>query len=70
MTQECVTHTDYIGDKFTPLLDEVKSITSNENKLQELLTQANVESSAYAQKYISKDSDKNKKGKKAGAATE
>ncbi|NWF60122.1 MAG: type I-D CRISPR-associated protein Cas7/Csc2 [Fischerella sp.] len=75
MTQECVTHTDYIGDKFTPLLDEVKSITSNENKLQELLTQANVESSAYAQKYISKNSetknsDKNKRGKKAGAATE
>ena len=75
MTKEFVTYTDYIGDKFTPLLDEVKSITSNENKLQELLTQANAESSAYAQKYISKNSetrnsDRNKRGKKASAATE
>lgn len=75
MTQEYVTHTDYIGENFTPLLDEVKLITSNESKLQELLTQANLESSAYAQKYISKNSEaknseKGKKGKKAAAATE
>ncbi len=75
MTQEYVTHTDYIGENFTPLLDEVKLITSNEAKLQELLTQANLESSAYAQKYISKNSEaknseKGKTGKKAAAATE
>ncbi|BAZ40136.1 hypothetical protein NIES4101_60970 [Calothrix sp. NIES-4101] len=70
MTQEFISHNDYIGDRFVPLLDEVKLITSNENKLKELLTQANVESSAYAQKYISKNSEKGKKGKKASAATE
>ncbi|NJM18074.1 MAG: type I-D CRISPR-associated protein Cas7/Csc2 [Richelia sp. RM2_1_2] len=73
MTQEFIAHSDYIGDKFIPLLEEVKLITSNENKLQELLTQANIESSAYAQKYISKTSakeKKDKKGKKASAVTE
>jgi CRISPR-associated protein Csc2 len=70
MTQEFISHTDYIGDRFVPLLDEVKSITSSETKLKELLTQANVESSAYAQKHISKNSEKGKKGKKASAATE
>lgn len=70
MTQEFISHTDYIDDKFISLLDEVKLITSNEAKLQELLTQANVDSSTYAQKYISKSSAKGKKGKKATAATE
>jgi CRISPR-associated protein Csc2 len=70
MTQEFIFHTDYIGDRFLPLLDEVKLISSNETKLQELLTQANIESSAYSQKHISKSSEKSKKGKKASAATE
>jgi CRISPR-associated protein Csc2 len=70
MTLEFISHTDYIGDRFIPLLNEVKSITSNETTLQQLLTQANVESSGYAQKYISKSAEKGKKGKKASAATE
>jgi CRISPR-associated protein Csc2 len=67
---EFISHTDYIGDRFIPLLNEIKSITSNETTLQQLLTQANVESSGYAQKYISKSAEKGKKGKKASAATE
>lgn len=67
---EFISHTDYIGDRFVPLLNEIKSITSNETKLQELLNLANSESSAYAHKYISKSSEKGKKGKKASAATE
>lgn len=70
MTQEFISHTDYIGDRFLPLLNEVKAITSDENKLKELLTQANAESSAYAQKYILKSSEKSKKAKKASAASE
>lgn len=70
MTQEFISHTDYIGDRFLPLLNEVKAITSDENKLKELLTQANAESSAYAQKYILKSSEKSKKPKKASAASE
>ncbi len=70
MTQEFISHTDYIGDRFLPLLNEVKSITSDEKKLKELLTQANTESSAYAQKHIFKNSEKSKKGKKASAVAE
>lgn len=77
MSKEFISHTDFIGSVFTPLLDEVKSITSNETKLTEMLTQANAESETYAKKWVlkgskSSDSDKkDKKGsKKAAAATE
>lgn len=76
MSEEFITHSDFIGDDFNPLLAEVKSITSNEAKLNELLTQANLESTTYAQQYISKKSEKNNSGKKntkdkkAAAATE
>jgi CRISPR-associated protein Csc2 len=49
---------------------EVKSISSDETKLQAMLTQANTESTAYAQKHILKSSEKGKKGKKAVAPTE
>jgi CRISPR-associated protein Csc2 len=70
MSQEFIAHTDYIGDSFSPLLNEVKTITSNETKLQEMLNQANTESLAYAQKHIFKNSEKSKKGKKASTAAE
>ncbi|MBW4435424.1 MAG: type I-D CRISPR-associated protein Cas7/Csc2 [Pelatocladus maniniholoensis HA4357-MV3] len=70
MTQEFISHTDYIGDRFIPLVNEIKSITSDEEKLKELLTQANLESSTYAQKHIFKSSEKAKKGKKASATVE
>ncbi|MBD2313014.1 type I-D CRISPR-associated protein Cas7/Csc2 [Desertifilum sp. FACHB-1129] len=70
MTEECIPHTDFIGDSLTSLLAEVKAITSNEIQLRELLNQANVESTQYAQKYILKTtSEKSKKGSKKGAAT-
>ena len=64
MSEEFITHSDFIGDDFNPLLAEVKIITSNETKLNELLTQANLESTAYAQQYISKKSETNNSGKK------
>lgn len=70
MAKECISHTDLVGEAFIPLLTEVKSITSNEVKLKEMLEQANTESRAYAQKYVLKSSEKGKKGKKATAATE
>ncbi|MDM3851599.1 MAG: type I-D CRISPR-associated protein Cas7/Csc2 [Aphanizomenon gracile PMC627.10] len=75
MTQECTVHTDFIGDSFQPLLSEVKAITSNENKLQELLTQANSDSTNYAQTHVLKTGKKDpkkdtKNNKKATAATE
>lgn len=70
MAEECIPHTDFIGDSLTSLLTEVKTITSNETQLRELLNQANVESTQYAQKYILKmTSEKSKKGSKKGAAT-
>lgn len=70
MSGEYVSHTDFIGDSFQQLLAEVKSITSDEASLKAMLTQANTESSTYAQKHILKSSEKGKKGKKASAAAE
>ncbi|HEY9675908.1 MAG TPA: type I-D CRISPR-associated protein Cas7/Csc2 [Waterburya sp.] len=74
MNDECISHTDFIGSAFPPLLNEVKAITSKESQLQQLLTQANAESTAYAQKHIFKNSEKSaeksKRGKKASAAVE
>jgi CRISPR-associated protein Csc2 len=70
MSQEYICHTDFIGESFQPLLNEVKSIISNAEQLKAMLTQANAESTAYAQKYVLKTGDKAKKGKKAATATE
>ncbi|MBP0027891.1 type I-D CRISPR-associated protein Cas7/Csc2 [Roseofilum sp. Guam] len=60
MSDEYLIHHDYIGDRFVPLLTEVKEIIGNEDKLKELLETANREAKDYASKYI--------KGKKAAAA--
>ena len=70
MDGECISHRDFLGESFNSLLAEVKSISSDETKLQAMLTQANTESTAYAQKHILKTSEKGKKGKKAVAPTE
>jgi CRISPR-associated protein Csc2 len=72
MRQEYIPFTALIGSTFASLLDEIRKITGDETKLKELLNQANIESSAYAQKHITKSSDKAKKGSKkvAGAAVE
>ncbi|MEM9905164.1 MAG: type I-D CRISPR-associated protein Cas7/Csc2 [Cyanobacteria bacterium P01_D01_bin.44] len=67
MIEECIPHTDFLGDNFTSLLSEVKAITSDEEKLKSLLEQANSESVAYAQKYIQKPKSGKKKTAKAGA---
>jgi CRISPR-associated protein Csc2 len=71
MTEECIPHTNLVGSVLQPLLTEVKTLTSDAVKLQELLTQANTESTTYSQKHISKAADKGKKGnKKAATVTE
>ncbi|MCC5634801.1 type I-D CRISPR-associated protein Cas7/Csc2 [Nostoc sp. CHAB 5844] len=75
MSQECISHTDFIGTSFTPLLSEIKSITSDETRLQEMLNQANVESSTYAQTWVLKSGKKElkkdtKNNKKAATVTE
>jgi CRISPR-associated protein Csc2 len=69
MEKEYIPYTALINNEFESLLSEVKQVTGDEAKLKELLTQANVESSAYAQKYISKSAEKAKKGSKKTAAT-
>ncbi|MEG3902589.1 type I-D CRISPR-associated protein Cas7/Csc2 [Microcoleus sp. B4-C5] len=70
MDGECISHRDFLGESFNSLLTEVKSIASDETQLQSMLSQANTESTAYAQKHILKSSEKGKKGKKAVAPTE
>lgn len=67
MSQECICHTDLIGNSFVALLNEVKSITSDETKLKQMLTQANAESVAYADKYVLKSAAKEKKNSKKPA---
>jgi CRISPR-associated protein Csc2 len=64
MEEECIPYTDLIGESFEPLLSEVKAITSDETQLQAMLTQANAESMAYAQKHILKAAGGTGKGKK------
>lgn len=75
MSQECISHTDFVGASFTELLTEVKSIASDETRLQEMFSQANAESSIYAQTWVIKSGKKDvkkdtKNNKKAAAATE
>jgi CRISPR-associated protein Csc2 len=70
MSEECIPHTDLIGDALDSLLTEVKAITSDETQLKAMLTQANAESVTYAQKYIFKPTaDKSKKGGKKSATS-
>ncbi|MGI0494986.1 type I-D CRISPR-associated protein Cas7/Csc2 [Alkalinema pantanalense CENA528] len=70
MKQECIPFTSLIGQAFIPLLDEVKQITGDEAKLKQLLVEANIESTTYAQKHISKSTaEKTKKGGKKASAT-
>ena len=69
MAKEYISFTASIGDKFDTLLAEVKQIAGDESKLKELLEQANNESTAYANKHITKSGDKAKKGAKKATST-
>jgi CRISPR-associated protein Csc2 len=64
MTKEFIVHTDLLGTKFTPLLDEVKTLLGNEDSLKQVLQQADQEAKAYFKAHIEKpkkaDKDKEK----------
>ncbi|MDY7024593.1 MAG: type I-D CRISPR-associated protein Cas7/Csc2, partial [Cyanobacteriota bacterium] len=60
MEDEFIVHTDFVGEGFTPLLEEVKALTRSEEGIVQMLQQANEEAKAYAGKHIKKKSDKNK----------
>jgi CRISPR-associated protein Csc2 len=67
MTKEFIVHTDLLGTKFTPLLDEVKTLLGNEDSLKQVLQQADQEAKAYFKAHIEKpkkaDKDKEKAAK-------
>lgn len=52
MKDEFIVHTDFIGESFANLLQEVKAITGNENQLKAMLKQADEEAKNYASKHI------------------
>lgn len=57
MEEEFIVHTDFIGDRFTPVLNEVKTLIRNEEGMQSILQQADAEAKDYAKKHI-KNQDK------------
>ncbi|MEC4813461.1 MAG: type I-D CRISPR-associated protein Cas7/Csc2 [Scytonema sp. PMC 1069.18] len=63
MADEFIVHTDFIGDSFTSLLNEVKTQTGSEAGIKAILQQANTEAKNYANKHIS---GKKKTAAKAG----
>lgn len=52
LSEEFIVHEDFIGDKFTPLVTEVKAVIGNEDELKKLLKKADDEAKAYAKKHI------------------
>lgn len=54
MTEEFIVHTDLIGDSFKSLLDEIKTLTGNEESIKAVLAQADKESKAYFTQYVEK----------------
>ncbi|MEG4865462.1 MULTISPECIES: type I-D CRISPR-associated protein Cas7/Csc2 [unclassified Microcoleus] len=52
MSEEFIVHQDFIGDKFTPLMTEIKAIIGNEDQLKKMLKKADDEAKAYAKKHI------------------
>ncbi|MEG4034012.1 type I-D CRISPR-associated protein Cas7/Csc2 [Microcoleus sp. S36b_A4] len=63
LSEEFIVHEDFIGDKFTPLVTEVKAVIGNEDELKKMLKKADDEAKAYAKKHI-----KGKAGATAAAA--
>lgn len=66
MEEEFIVHTDFIGDRFTPVLNEVKTLIRNEEGMQSILQQADAEAKDYVEKQKKRGSDNgNKKEKKS-----
>ncbi|MBC1235851.1 type I-D CRISPR-associated protein Cas7/Csc2 [Nostoc sp. 2RC] len=54
MADEFIVHTDFIGDAFKPLLNEVKVLTGSETGIKSILQKADAEAKEYAKKHITK----------------
>jgi CRISPR-associated protein Csc2 len=54
LADEFIVHSDFIGDEFSSLLTEVKTLISNEESLKAMLKQADDEAKAYFEKHIKK----------------
>ncbi|MGA7932495.1 MAG: type I-D CRISPR-associated protein Cas7/Csc2, partial [Kovacikia sp.] len=54
LTKEFIVHTDFIGTQFTPLVTEVKSLTSSEEGIKRALQNADLEAKNYFAKYVEK----------------
>jgi CRISPR-associated protein Csc2 len=54
MANEFIVHTDFIGEAFIPLLNEVKTLTGSETGIKIVLQQADAEAKNYAKKHITK----------------
>ncbi|MGF1938422.1 MAG: type I-D CRISPR-associated protein Cas7/Csc2 [Nostoc sp. ChiQUE02] len=63
MADEFIVHTDFIGDAFTSLINEVKTLTGSEKGIQTILQKADAEAKDYAKKHISKKKTAAKAGK-------
>ncbi|HAX78362.1 MAG TPA: type I-D CRISPR-associated protein Cas7/Csc2 [Cyanobacteria bacterium UBA11372] len=67
MNEEFIVHTDFVGDRFTSLLNEIKALTGNEEGIKRMLQQADAEAKAYNKKHIKQkpEGEKAKAGKKS-----
>jgi CRISPR-associated protein Csc2 len=54
MSEEFIVHTDFIGDSFKSLLDEVKTLTGHESGIKQVLEQADRDAKSYYTKYVEK----------------
>lgn len=63
MSDEFIVHTDFIGDAFVSLINEVKTLTGSEKGIQAILQKADAEAKDYAKKHISKKKTTAKAGK-------
>jgi CRISPR-associated protein Csc2 len=63
MADEFIVHTDFIGDAFVSLINEVKTLTGSEKGIQAILQKADAEAKDYAKKHISKKKTIAKAGK-------
>lgn len=68
MSEEFIVHTDFVGDRFTSLLNEIKALTGSEEGIKRMLQQADAEAKAYNKKHIKQkpEGEKAKAGKAKG----
>ncbi len=54
MSEEFIVHTDFIGDAFVSILNEVKTLTGSETGIKEVLQQADKNAKDYFARYVEK----------------